>query len=163
MAGAKPRHSSTPATTELIRRGIDFEEHEYTHLAGAESYGLEAAEALGVAAARVFKTLLSMADGRPVVAVVPVDSRLDLKALARTVGAHKAVMAAPEDAERVTGYVVGGISPLGQRRRHTTVVDESAAAHESIFVSGGKRGFDLELSPESLRRVTDALTAPVTR
>lgn len=153
----------TPATVALTRAGVPYVVHEYTHAAGVDSYGAEAAEALGVPAARVLKTLLASVDGRLVVGVVPVDGSLDLKALAAAVGAKKAVMADPAEAERATGYVRGGISPVGQRRRLPTVVDASALDHETVYVSGGRRGLDLELAVADLVRVTGATVAPVRR
>jgi Cys-tRNA(Pro)/Cys-tRNA(Cys) deacylase len=135
--------------------------HPNRHDPRAESFGLEAAEALGVEPARVFKTLLAEADGRLVVGIVPVFARLDLKALARAVGARKASMADPSVAQRATGYVVGGISPLGQKRPHPTVVDASALDHPTVLVSGGRRGLDVELAPADLVALTSAVTAPI--
>ena len=123
----------------------------------------EAAEALGVPPERVFKTLLAEAGGVLVVGIVPVTGQLDLKALARAVGASKAAMADPAAAERSTGYVVGGISPVGQKRALSTVLDDSALRHETVFVSGGRRGLDLELTPADLVRATGAATAPIRR
>jgi Cys-tRNA(Pro)/Cys-tRNA(Cys) deacylase len=122
----KKAAGGTPATVALTRAGVEFTVRDYDHDPRATSYGLEAAEALGVDAARVFKTLMAEVDGRLVVGVVPVTGHLDLKALARAVGGRKAQMADPAAAERATGYVVGGISPVGQKRPHPTVVDESA-------------------------------------
>ena len=130
---------------------------------GAASYGLEAAEALGLDPARVFKTLFTSVDGRLVVGIVPVSGQLDLKAVAAAVGGKKATMADPAAAERATGYVVGGISPLGQKRAHPTVLDASAMAHDVVYVSGGRRGLDLGLSPADLVRVTGATVAPIGR
>jgi Cys-tRNA(Pro)/Cys-tRNA(Cys) deacylase len=153
----------TPATVALTRAGVAFTAHPYDHDPRAESFGLEAAEALGVPPERMFKTLLADADGRLVVGVVPVTGRLDLKALARAVGAAKAVMADPAAAERSTGYVVGGISPIGQRRALPTVLDDSATGHATVFVSGGRRGLDVELAPADLVRVTAATLAPIGR
>ena len=127
------------------------------------SYGQEAALALGIEAERVFKTLLADVDGSLTVAVVPVDGQLDLKALAAAVGGKKAAMADPAAAERATGYVVGGISPLGQRKRLPTVVDASALGFESVLVSAGRRGVDVELAPADLVRLTAARTAPIAR
>ena len=127
------------------------------------SYGQEAALALGVNPRQVLKTLLADVDGRPTVAVVPVDGSLDLKALAAAVGGKRASLADPAAAERVTGYVVGGISPLGQRRRLPTVVDESALAWATVLVSAGRRGLDVELAPADLVRLTGAVTAAVAR
>lgn len=154
---------ATPATVALTRAGVGFTLHEYAHDPRVESFGLEAAHALGLDPARVFKTLMAAADGRLVVGVVPVSGRLDLKALARAVGTGKAVMADVAAAERATGYVVGGISPIGQRRAHPTVVDATALDHETVFVSAGRRGLDLEIAPADLVSVTGAILAPVSR
>jgi len=162
MAKRKPG-GGTLATTALASAGVAFTVHEYDHDARAESYGGEAAEALGIAPERVFKTLFADVDGDLVVGVVPVSGQLDLKALARAVGGRKAAMADPRAAERATGYVVGGISPLGQRKTHPTVVDESALTHPTVFVSGGRRGLDLELSPAELVRLTAARVAAIGR
>lgn len=153
----------TPATVALARAGVGFTLHAYDHDPRAASYGMEAAASLGVMPERVFKTLLAEVDGRLVVGIVPVDGQLDLKALARAVGGSKAVMADPTVAERATGYVVGGISPLGQKRPSPTVVDESALSHESIFVSAGRRGLDLEIAPADLVRVLEATTGQIGR
>lgn len=153
----------TPATVALTAAGVDFTVHEYAHDARAESYGLEAAEAMGVDPGRVFKTLFADLDGALVVGVVPVAGQLDLKALARALDGRKAAMADPKAAERATGYVVGGISPLGQRKAHPTVVDASALDHETVFVSAGRRGLEVELSPAELVRLTAARVADVRR
>ncbi len=153
----------TPATVALTRAGIAFTEHAYEHDPAAASYGLEAAEVLGLDPARVFKTLLTSVDGRLVVGIVPVSGQLDLKAVAAAVGGKKATMADPAAAERATGYVVGGISPLGQKRAHPTVLDASAMALDVVYVSGGRRGLDLGLSPADLVRVTGATVAPIGR
>jgi len=147
--------AGTPATVALTAAGIPFTAHPYEHDPSAPSFGLEAAEALGVEPDRVFKTLLADTDLGLVVGVVPVTGMLDLKALAAAVGAKRATMADPAVAERRTGYVVGGISPIGQKTRHTTVVDETAQLFDTVFVSGGKRGFDVELSPADLLRAID--------
>ncbi|SEA87973.1 Cys-tRNA(Pro) deacylase [Leifsonia sp. 21MFCrub1.1] len=146
--------AGTPATVALTAAGIPFSAHPYVHDPAAPSFGLEAAEALGVEPDRVFKTLLADTDLGLVVGVVPVTGMLDLKALAAAVGAKRATMADPAVAERRTGYVVGGISPIGQKTRHVTVVDETAQLFDTVFVSGGKRGFDVELSPADLLRAT---------
>jgi len=160
---AKKNAGATPATVALTRAGIPFTLHPYEHDPRAESYGLEAATALGLDPAQVFKTLMAEVDATLVVAVVPVSGQLDLKALARALGGSRATMADKAAAERATGYVAGGISPIGQRRRHRTVVDESALTHPTIYVSAGRRGLDLGLSPTDLVAVTDAVTAPVGR
>jgi Cys-tRNA(Pro)/Cys-tRNA(Cys) deacylase len=158
-----PRSGGTPATVALAKAGVEFTLHPYEHDPTAASYGTEAAEVLGLDPAHVFKTLLASVDGRLVVAVVPVTGQLDLKALASAAGGKKAVMADPADAERATGYVVGGISPLGQRRRLPTYVDDSAATLDTVYVSGGRRGLDIGLSPADLLRATGASYAPLRR
>jgi Cys-tRNA(Pro)/Cys-tRNA(Cys) deacylase len=149
--------------TALAKAGVEFTVRAYEHDPAAPSYGLEAASALGVEPARVFKTLLATVDGRLTVAVVPVDGSLDLKALAAASGGKRAEMADPAAAERSTGYVVGGISPLGQRRQLPTVVDASALDHPTVLVSGGRRGLDIELAPTDLVSLTQAVTAPIRR
>ena len=161
MARRSP--GGTPATVALTSAGIEFTLHTHEHDPRAASYGLEAAAALGVPAERVFKTLLADVDGRLVVGIVPVDGQLDLKALARAVGGSKAVMAEASTAERATGYVVGGISPLGQKTRHLTVLDESAEAYDVVYVSGGRRGLDIGLAPSALLTLTAGRTAPISR
>jgi Cys-tRNA(Pro)/Cys-tRNA(Cys) deacylase len=160
---ARKSTGGTPATLALTRASVDFTLHAYDHDPRAASYGLEAAAALAVAPERVLKTLLAQVDGSLVVGVVPVDGQLDLKALARAVGGSKAVMADPSAAERATGYVVGGISPLGQKRRLRTVLDESALSHPTVFVSAGRRGLDLEIAPADLVRVLEATTGQIGR
>lgn len=159
----KQRAGGTPATTALSSAGVAFTVHDYDHDPRSESYGDEAAAAMGISPSRVFKTLLADVDGTLTVAVVPVVGQLDLKALARAVGGRKAAMADPRAAERATGYVVGGISPLGQKRAHPTVVDESALNHRTVFVSAGRRGLEVELAPADLVRLTGAVTAAVGR
>jgi Cys-tRNA(Pro)/Cys-tRNA(Cys) deacylase len=146
----------TPAVVAAKQAGIPFTLHEYEHDPAASSYGLEAAEKTGVDPARVFKTLVVEQDGTLSVAIVPVEAQLDLRALGK-----RAALADRADAERATGYVLGGISPLGQRRRLPTLVDESALGHETIFVSAGRRGLELELAPGDLVRLTDARVAAV--
>lgn len=153
---------STPAVAALERAGIRFTLQEYeVEEAVGEGYGEAVAAALGVSPDRVFKTLMATVDRGHVVAIVPVDSRLSLKALARAAGGKKAAMADPADAERLTGYVTGGISPLGQRRRHRTFLHESALAHETVLVSAGKRGLQVELAPDDLLGLTGATPAPL--
>jgi len=153
--------SGTPATVALTAAGIAFTEHPYDHDPAAASFGLEAANALGIEPERVFKTLLADVDGRLVVGVVPVTGKLDLKALAAAVGGKRATMADPAVAERRTGYVVGGISPVGQKTAHPTVLDETVQLWDTVFVSGGRRGFDVELAPADLARVTGAVIAAI--
>ncbi len=148
----------TPAIAAATRAGVAFTVHEYRHDPRAESYGLEAVEKLGLEAARVFKTLLADVDGALTVAVVPVEAQLDLRALGK-----RAQMAEAAAAERATGYVAGGISPLGQRRTLPTVVDVSALDHETIHVSAGRRGLELELAPADLVELTGARVAPIAR
>lgn len=163
MAKKTDAAGGTPATLALTRAGVAFTVHPYEHDPRAASFGLEAAEKLGLDPERVFKTLLATVDGELVVGVVPVTALLDLKALAGAVGGKRAEMADPRVAERKTGYVVGGISPLGQKTTLTTVVDESAILHETMFVSGGRRGFDIELAPDDLVRVAGASFAAIAR
>ncbi|KQQ10880.1 Cys-tRNA(Pro) deacylase [Rathayibacter sp. Leaf296] len=153
----------TPATVALVAAGIPFTPHEYRHDPGTTGYGAEAAEALGVEPDRVFKTLLTDVDGELVVGIVPVSGSLDLKELAAAVGGKKAAMADPALAQRRTGYVLGGISPLGQKTRHRTVLDETAELHDTVLVSGGRRGFDIELAPADLIAATGAITAAIGR
>ncbi|MEP6842081.1 MAG: Cys-tRNA(Pro) deacylase [Pseudolysinimonas sp.] len=153
--------SGTPATAALAAASIAFTEHSYPHDPAAVSFGLEAAEALGVEPERVFKTLLVEVDGRLVVGVVPVTGTLNLKALAAVVGGKRAAMADVTVAERRTGYVVGGISPMGQKAPHPTVLDETVELWDTVFVSGGRRGLDLELAPTDLARVTGATIASI--
>jgi Cys-tRNA(Pro)/Cys-tRNA(Cys) deacylase len=160
---AKRSAGGTPATVALTRAGVGFTLRAYEHDPRAASYGLEAAAALGLDPARVFKTLMATLDGRLCVGIVPVSGQLDLKALARALGGSKAAMAEVGAAERATGYVAGGISPVGQKRAHPTVLDQSALAYPTVFVSAGRRGLDLEIAPADLVRVTGAVTAPIAR
>lgn len=154
---------STPATVALRKAGIPFTERAYAHDPAVTDFGREAAEALGVEPDRVFKTLLAEVHGRLVVGIVPVTGKLDLKALAAAVGGKKAVMADAALAERRTGYVVGGISPIGQKTAHPTVLDETAELWDTVLVSGGRRGFDIELAPADLVRATNATVADIAR
>jgi Cys-tRNA(Pro)/Cys-tRNA(Cys) deacylase len=157
--------AGTPAITALRRAGVEHTLHAYAHDAAARArglaYGIEAAQALGVEPERVFKTLLAEVDGALTVAVVPVLAQVDLKALATAQGGKRAAMADPTVAERATGYVVGGISPLGQRRALPTVIDDSAEGQPTILVSAGRRGLDVELAPADLARLTGARLAPI--
>lgn len=152
---------ATPATTALTRAGVAFRVLAYAHDPSAKSYGQEAAQALSLDPDRVFKTLVVTVDGQVAVAVVPVSGQLDLKRMAAALGGRRAEMADVGIAQRATGYVVGGISPLGQRRRSPTVVDESALAFPTIYVSAGRRGLDLEVAPADLVRLTDGQVSPV--
>jgi Cys-tRNA(Pro)/Cys-tRNA(Cys) deacylase len=162
---------STPATVLLQRAGVTFSLHEFAHDPADRNYGNAAAAALGIEPDRVFKTLLATVDGvatiegvppgKVAVGIVPVSGQLSLKELAIAVGAKRAEMCDPTIAERLTGYVVGGISPFGQRKVLPTVIDESCLVFDTIFVSGGKRGFDIELAPVDLIAVLHALTAPI--
>lgn len=158
--GAGP---GTPATVMLSTQGIPFTAHTYDHDPATTNYGLEAAAALNLDPDRVFKTLLADVDGRLVVGIVPVTGKLDLKALAAAVGGKRAAMADAALAERKTGYVVGGISPIGQKTALPTVLDETAELWPTIFVSGGRRGFDIELAPADLLRVTSGTLADIAR
>ncbi|MGY0023340.1 Cys-tRNA(Pro) deacylase [Streptomyces sp. cg35] len=162
-AKKQQQSGGTPATVALTAAGTTFTVHAYDHDPSHPSYGEEAAEAMGVSPDRVFKTLVADVDGRLTVAVVPVAGQLDLKALASAVGGKRAAMADPALAERTTGYVRGGISPLGQRKRLPTVIDASAGQHTTICVSAGRRGLEVELAPGDLAALTDAVLAPVGR
>jgi Cys-tRNA(Pro)/Cys-tRNA(Cys) deacylase len=171
MARKSRAAGGTPATVALTRAGIAYQVRAYEHDPRAESYGLEAAQALGVDPDRVFKTLLASLDpstgsgqrSELVVGIVPVSGHLDLKALAMALEGSKAVMADVAAAERATGYVAGGISPVGQRRPHRTVLDASALEHDTILVSGGRRGLDLEIAPQDLVAITGAVIATIRR
>lgn len=156
--------AGTPALVALETAGVPHTVHAYEHDPASDmGYGLEAARVLGVPAEQVFKTLMTSVDGVLTVAVVPVTGTLDLKALAHAVGGKRAVMADKAVAERVTGYVLGGISPLGQRTTHATVLDRTAELFGTVYVSGGRRGLDVELAPADLVRMTGAVVAPVAR
>jgi Cys-tRNA(Pro)/Cys-tRNA(Cys) deacylase len=151
----------TPGTALLSKQRVPHTLHSYEHDPRHASYGLEAAEALGIEPSRVFKTLLADVDGALTVGIVPVTAQLDLKALASSVGGKKARMADVAAAERATGYVAGGISPLGQRKRLPTVLDVSAQDFETVFCSAGRRGLEVELDPADLVRLTGAIVAPI--
>ena len=156
----------TPAIAVVGKAKIEYSLHEYEHRFSADSYGMGAAEALGVDPERVFKTLIAALDGqkdRLAVGIIPSARKLDLKAFADAAGAKKADMADPKDAERTTGYVVGGISPLGQRKKLPTFIDESVQRHDTIFVSAGKRGLQIELAPSDLLALTGAKLADIAR
>ena len=163
MAKRADASAGTPATVALARAGVAFTAHAYEHDPRAAAYGLEAAEKLGIDPDRVFKTLLANVDGALAVGIVPVAQQLDLKALAQALGGKRAEMADPAVAERKSGYVVGGISPIGQKTALPTVLDESAILCETILVSGGRRGLDLELAPDDLLAATAGRYAPIAR
>jgi Cys-tRNA(Pro)/Cys-tRNA(Cys) deacylase len=153
----------TPAVVAARRAGVPHRLHSYETGPDAPSYALEASEKLGIDARRVLKTLIARADGALVVGIVSADRTLDLKALADSLGAKRAEMAPIAEAERATGYVVGGISPIGQRKRLPTVVDRDALDHETVFVSAGRRGLEIELDPEVLVTLCAARVAPIAR
>ncbi|SEB14897.1 Cys-tRNA(Pro) deacylase [Marinobacterium iners] len=152
----------TPAVDQARKAGIAHRIHEYSHDPANESYGLEAAEKLGLDPAQVFKTLVVSLDGKALaVGIVPVVGKLNLKQIAKAAGAKKAAMADPVEVERVTGYVLGGVSPLGQKKRLKTFIDDSAAVLDTIHVSAGRRGLEIELSPQDLARLTSGVFAPI--
>ncbi len=153
----------TPAIVALQAAGIAFSEHRYEHDPAAASFGLEAAAALGLPTEQVFKTLLCLVDGTPHVAVVPVDCQLDLKRAAGAVGGKRAEMMQVDAAERLTGYVAGGISPFGQKKALPTLVDETADLFDVIYVSGGRRGLDVGVAPADLARLLNAIVADIAR
>jgi Cys-tRNA(Pro)/Cys-tRNA(Cys) deacylase len=151
----------TPAVRALEAAGVSFSLHEYRHDPSAGAFGEEAASALGLDPDRVFKTLLVTADGGPAVAIVPVKRRLSPKAVAAALGVKRVDLAAPADAQRLTGYVVGGISPFGQRREFPTVIDGTCEQHDVIYVSGGRRGLEVCVSPADVIRLLEAIIAPI--
>ena len=152
----------TPAINSAKHAGFAFQLHEYEQDATAPSYGLEAAEKLGVTAGQVFKTLVVKLDGKQLaVGIVPVTHQLGLKQIAKAAGAKKAAMAQPDEVERATGYVLGGVSPLGQKRRLATFIDHSAEDFASIYVSVGRRGLEIELTPKDLALLSQATFAPL--
>jgi Cys-tRNA(Pro)/Cys-tRNA(Cys) deacylase len=153
---------TTPATLALDRAGVAYALHTYDYDPEAPRVGLQAAESLGVPPERVLKTLMAQVDGKPVCAVVASNREVAMKKLAAAVGGKSAQMMRPADAERVTGYRVGGVSPFGQRRAAPTVVDEAALAHARVFVNGGQRGLQVELAPGDLVAALGARTAPLT-
>ncbi|NUW31212.1 Cys-tRNA(Pro) deacylase [Nonomuraea sp. SMC257] len=161
--GKAKAQGGTPATVALTRAKADFTLHPYDHDPSAQAYGEEAADALGVPYERIFKTLVAETESGLAVAVVPVAGKLDLKALASALGGKRAAMADAARVERVTGYVVGGISPLGQRKQLPTVVDASALEFETIYFSAGKRGLQIETAPANLVALTRAVTSPIAK
>ncbi len=155
----------TPATVALQRQKVPYTLHQYEHDPAVRQFGTEAVEALGLNPARTFKTLIAApgGGGKPLCAVVPVAAQLDLKALAAAAGVKQMTMADPTAAERTTGYVLGGISPLGQKQQLAMFIDDSARGHATVFVSAGRRGLEVELSPTDLARLTGAVFAPIGR
>jgi Cys-tRNA(Pro)/Cys-tRNA(Cys) deacylase len=153
--------TGTPATALLSKQQVAHTLHPYEHDPRADAYGEEADSILGVEPARIFKTLIASIDGKLACGVVPVAGRLDLKALAAAVGGKRGEMADPQAAQRATGYVLGGISPLGQKSRLPIVIDASALDFSTMFVSAGKRGLQVELAPADLVRLCSATTAPI--
>ncbi|MBS9403011.1 Cys-tRNA(Pro) deacylase [Halomonas sp. TRM85114] len=154
----------TPAVKALEKANIAFSLATYDHDPRSPAFGEEAARRLGLSVDEVFKTLMArLDDGRLVVAIVPVSGQLDLKALARAAGARKADMAEPSEAERATGYMLGGISPLGQKKRLASFLDVTAEIHAAIYVSGGRRGLEICLAPHDLMRITGAQLAELAR
>ena len=151
----------TPATALLVSQQVPHSLHAYEHDARAGAYGEEAASLLGIEPGRLFKTLIASVDGKLACAVVPVSGRLDLKAFAAALGGKRAELADPGAAQRATGYVVGGISPLGQKTKLPVVVDESALGYPTIYASAGRRGLQMELPPADLIRLAAAVTAPI--
>lgn len=160
----KHTHASTPAVAALVAAHTPHTLHVYEHDPTSDlNYGMEAASALGVDPNQVFKTLCAYVDDRLCVGIVPVSGHLDLKALARVLGGKRAEMAPPADAERSSGYVVGGISPIGQRTPLPTALDQTAELFATVYVSGGKRGLDVGLSPSDLVRMTGAVVGPIAK
>lgn len=154
----------TPGIHVAKKANITHKVHEYTHAPSRESYGLEAVEQLGVSETRVFKTLVVNLDNKElVVGIVPVSAMLSMKLIAKAAGAKKAKMAIPTDVERATGYVLGGVSPLGQKKRLKTIIDSSANIHSSIYVSAGRRGLEIELSPGDLAKLVDGVFAEISQ
>lgn len=152
----------TPATNLAKKHKIAHQILEYAHDAASESYGLEAVEKLGVPVAQVFKTLVVSLDQKTLaVGIIPVSSMLNLKGIAKAAGAKKAAMAQPSEVERSTGYVLGGVSPLGQKKRLQTIIDASAQNHSTIYVSAGRRGLEIELRPDDLSRLIDGVFADI--
>ena len=152
----------TPGINVAKKAKITHKVHEYAHDSSSESYGLEAAEKLGVPEGRVFKTLVVSFDNKELaVGVIPVSSMLSMKLIAKAAGAKKAKMAEPSEVERSTGYVLGGVSPLGQKKRLKTIIDSSAKHHSTIYISAGRRGLEIELSPEDLIKLVNGDLAEI--
>lgn len=152
----------TPGINVAKQHKIDYKVHSYVHDPAIPSYGAEAAEKLGVSEDRVFKTLVvNLPDNTLAVGVVPVCSMLNMKRMAKALGVKKAAMASPADVERSTGYVLGGVSPLGQKKRLKTIIDSSATNHATIFVSAGRRGLEIELNPQDLQQLVNGIVADI--
>lgn len=154
---------TTPATQVLIKAGISFTLAHYEYDPNAERVGLQAAEAMGVSPGEVFKTLMAELDGKPICAIVPSDEEVNMKKLAAALGGKSAHMMKPADAERLTGYKVGGISPLGQRKLVPTALDEMAQLYDEIFLNGGQRGLQIRIKPMDLVTALDCVVAELTR
>ncbi|MET0438032.1 MAG: Cys-tRNA(Pro) deacylase [Devosia sp.] len=154
---------TTPATQALIKAGISFTLANYDYDPNAERVGLQAAEAMGVSPGEVFKTLMAELDGKPICAIVPSDEEVNMKKLAAALGGKSAHMMKPADAERLTGYKVGGISPLGQRKIVPTALDEMAQLYDEIFLNGGQRGLQIRIKPDDLVKALDCVVADLTR
>jgi Cys-tRNA(Pro)/Cys-tRNA(Cys) deacylase len=153
---------STRATETLAKLGVKFTLHSYDYDPDAESIGLQAAEALGLAPKRMLKTLMAEVDGKPVCAVVPSDCEVSMKKLAAAFGGKAAKMMRPADAERLTGYHVGGISPFGQKKRVPVAIEQAALGETSVFVNGGQRGLQIELAPDDAAKATAAIVRSLT-
>lgn len=153
---------TTRATQVLQQAGVPFTVHAYDYDPGAERIGLQAAEAMGEAPRRVLKTLMAEVDGKPVCVIVPSDREVGMKKLAAAFGGKAAQMLRPPDAERLTGYHVGGISPFGQKRRVPTAIEQTAMSEDAVYINGGQRGLQVRLAPADARRVLDAIVAPLT-
>ncbi len=154
----------TPGINVVKKSGVSHRVHEYTHEASSESYGLEAAEKMGVPCAQVYKTLVVNLDNKTLaVGIIPVAAMLNMKLMAKAAGAKKAAMASPADVERSTGYVLGGVSPLGQKKRLKSIIDESAKAFSTIYVSAGRRGLEIELDPMDLSALLGGVMAEICR
>lgn len=154
---------STPAVQSLERAGVAFALVVYDYDPKAQRIGLQAAEAIGASPSEVFKTLMALVDGKPVCAVLPSDEEVNMKKLAAALGGKSAQMMKPADAERVTGYKIGGVSPLGQRRASPTILDETALLHDEIYLNGGQRGLQIRLRPQDLVQALNCATADLTR
>ncbi|CAN7181923.1 Cys-tRNA(Pro) deacylase [Devosia sp. LjRoot3] len=154
---------TTPATQALIKAGISFTLANYDYDPNAERVGLQAAEAMGVSPGEVFKTLMAELDGKPICAIVPSDEEVNMKKLAAALGGKSAHMMKPADAERLTGYKVGGISPLGQRKIVPTALDEMAQLYDEIFLNGGQRGLQIRIKPDDLVAALECVVADLTR